>query len=96
MACTVFANGRGVVHKGTSGMNIVFPDVCKTPAPPAGPFPFPIRTSESPPTPLKVRPTSRPTGTCRWSRAQSTDEHGDEPGSAGGIISGVTRVNASS
>ena len=41
MPCTVFANGRGVVHKGSGGMSTVFPDVCKTPAPPAPPIPIP-------------------------------------------------------
>lgn len=41
MPSTVFANMRGVVHKGSGGMNMVMPDVCKTPAPPAGPIPIP-------------------------------------------------------
>ena len=37
---TVFANTRGVIHKGSGGMSTVFPDVCKTPTP-AGPIPIP-------------------------------------------------------
>ena len=37
---TVFANMRGVAHKGSGGMSIVFPDVCKTPSP-GGPVPIP-------------------------------------------------------
>lgn len=40
MPSTVFANGRGFVHKGSGGMNTVFPDVCKTPTP-GGPVPIP-------------------------------------------------------
>lgn len=40
MPVTVFANGRGIVHKGSGGMSLVFPDVCKTPSP-GGPVPIP-------------------------------------------------------
>lgn len=43
----VFANGRGIGHKGTGGMSVAaFPDVCLTPpSPPAGPFPIPYPDS---------------------------------------------------
>ena len=41
MGQTTFANGRGIAHKGSGGLSTVFPDVCKTPAPPA-PTPIPI------------------------------------------------------
>ena len=34
MGCTVH-NITGFAHKGSGGMSMVFPDVCKTPAPPA-------------------------------------------------------------
>ena len=30
MAQTTFANSLGIVHKGSGGKSIVFPDVCKT------------------------------------------------------------------
>jgi hypothetical protein len=40
MPCTVH-NIRGFAHKGSGGMSLVFPDVCKTPAPPAPPIPIP-------------------------------------------------------
>ena len=40
MAVTVFANCRGIAHKGSGGMSTVFPDVCKTPTP-GGPVPIP-------------------------------------------------------
>jgi hypothetical protein len=36
----VFANARGVAHKGSGTFSLVFPDVCKSPAP-AGPIPMP-------------------------------------------------------
>ena len=43
MAQKVFAQGSGIVHKGGSGLSVNFPDVCKTPAPPAPfvPVPYP-------------------------------------------------------
>jgi hypothetical protein len=41
MSQTTFVNSRGVAHKGSGGFSIVFPDVCKTPAPPAPPIPIP-------------------------------------------------------
>ena len=37
---SVFANSRGVAHKGSGGMSTVLPDVCKTPTP-GGPVPIP-------------------------------------------------------
>ena len=43
MGDTVFINGRAVVHKGSSGKSIAFPDVCLCPpTPPAGPIPTPL------------------------------------------------------
>lgn len=41
MGQTTFVNSRGVAHKGSGGMSIAFPDVCKTPAPPGPPIPIP-------------------------------------------------------
>ena len=43
MAVTVGVNFLSVVHKSSSGVSIAFPDVCKTPAPPAPfvPIPYP-------------------------------------------------------
>ena len=40
MSQTTFANSRGIAHKGSKGMSLVFPDVCKTPTP-GGPVPIP-------------------------------------------------------
>jgi len=37
MGQTTFCNMRGIVHKGSNGQSIAFPDVCKTPTP-AGPY----------------------------------------------------------
>jgi hypothetical protein len=42
MGATVTANSpMTVVHKKSDGMSPVFPDVCKTPAPPGAPIPIP-------------------------------------------------------
>ncbi len=43
MPVTVGVNSMSVVHAGSNGVSIAFPDVCKTPAPPAPfvPIPYP-------------------------------------------------------
>jgi hypothetical protein len=43
MPVTVGVNFMSVVHAGSNGISIAFPDVCKTPAPPAPfvPIPYP-------------------------------------------------------
>ena len=38
---TVGVNNLSVVHKGSSGITIAFPDCCYTPGPPGGPTPIP-------------------------------------------------------
>ena len=40
MGQTTFVNFRGIVHKGSGGMSMVLPDVCKTPTR-GGPVPIP-------------------------------------------------------
>ena len=41
MPVTVGANNLSVVHAASNGVSVAFPDVCKTPAPPAPPIPIP-------------------------------------------------------
>jgi hypothetical protein len=43
MPVTVGVNHMSVIHAGSNGVSIAFPDVCKTPAPPAPfvPIPYP-------------------------------------------------------
>ena len=59
MGQTTFANSRGIAHKGSGGMSIAFPDVCKTPAPPAPfvPIPYPNigKASDTSKGPKKVK-----------------------------------------
>lgn len=87
MPGTVFANMRGVAHKGTSGMSPIFPDVCKTPTP-AGPVPIPYPNigksadTSSGPTTVKCDGQMPMTKSAKY--MMST---GDEAGSAMGVMS---------
>jgi hypothetical protein len=87
MPGTVFANMRGVAHKGTSGMSPIFPDVCKTPTP-AGPIPIPYPNigksadTSSGPTAVKCDGQMPMTKSAKY--MMST---GDEAGSAMGVMS---------
>jgi hypothetical protein len=90
MGQSTFANSRGIVHKGSGGLSIVFPDVCKTPAPPAGPIPIPYpnigKSSDTSSGPSKVKTDGKMPMVkgAKYSRSS-----GDEPGSAGGVMSSV-------
>lgn len=91
MGQTVFANGRGVVHKGSGGTSVVFPDVCKTPTP-GGPVPLPYpnvgRSSDASNGPKKVK-TDGNMPMVKGAEYRSTS--GDEAGTAGGgVISSST------
>ena len=89
MPCTVF-NITGFAHKGSGGMSLVFPDVCKTPAPPLGPIPIPYpnigKSSDTSQGTTKVEADGQ---MVMVKGAKYMMSAGDEPGSAGGIISGV-------
>jgi len=83
-------NIMGFAHKSSSGVSMVFPDVCKTPAPPAGPIPIPY------PNIGKSADTSQGTTSVEADGqmvmvkgAKYSMSAGDEPGSIGGIISGT-------
>jgi hypothetical protein len=88
MSQNTFANGRGMVHQGSGGMSVVFPDVCNTPTS-AGPVPIPYPNIGQ-----SADTTGGPTTvTCDGSMpmtkgAQYSKSSGDEAGSAGGLMSG--------
>ena len=91
MGQTTFANFRGIVHKQSHGFSTVFPDVCKTPAPPA-PSPVPIPypnlgmssdTSQGPSTVTTDGQMPMVKG-AQYSRSSC-----DEAGIAGGVVSSV-------
>jgi hypothetical protein len=91
MAQKTFANCRGIAHKGSGGMSIVFPDVCKTPSP-AGPIPIPY------PNISKASDTSNGPSTVKCDEkmpmvkgATYSKSMGDEAGTVGGVVSNVNR-----
>jgi hypothetical protein len=92
MGQTTFANMRGIVHKGSGGMSMVFPDVCKTPAPPAPPIPIPYpnigMASDTTSGPSKVKTDGK---MPMVKGAKYSKSSGDEPGTIGGILSNVNR-----
>jgi hypothetical protein len=90
MPATTFVNSRGVVHKGSGGMNMVFPDVCKTPAPPAPPVPIPYpnigQSSDTSQGPSSVKTDGQMPMVKGAKYARSS---GDEAGTIGGVASNV-------
>src|SRR5256885_15648896 len=88
MGQTTFVNFRGIAHKGSGGMSMVFPDVCKTPAPPAPPIPIPYPNigqasdTSSGPTKVKVDGQMPMVKTAKYQKSS-----GDE---AGALFGGVS------
>jgi hypothetical protein len=88
MAQTTFVNSRGVVQKQSGGLSIMFPDVCKTPAPPAPPIPIPYpnigKSSDTSggPTTVKTDGQMPMVKGAKYSRSS-----GDEAGTLGGVVS---------
>lgn len=95
MGQTTFVNSRGIAHKGSGGMSIAFPDVCKTPAPPAGPIPIPYpniaQSSDTSDGPTKVKTDGE---MPMVKGAKYSKSSGDEAGSVGGVVSGVNMKEA--
>ena len=87
MGCTVFANMRGVCHKGSGGQSPIFPDVCKTPTP-AGPVPIPYpnigKAADTSSGPSSVTTDGQMPMTKDAKYMMSA---GDEAGSATGVMS---------
>ena len=90
MSQSTFANSIGIAHKGSGGMSVVFPDVCKTPAPPAGPIPIPYpnigKASDTTGGPAKVKTDGQMPMVKGATYMRSS---GDEAGTLGGVASGV-------
>jgi hypothetical protein len=94
MPVTVGVNNLSVVHEGSSGMSMAFPDVCKTPTP-AGPVPIPY------PNIAQSADTAQGATTvkCDGSPVCVKDSNfkmssGDEAGSAGGVASSKIKGKA--
>src|ERR1039457_5362660 len=95
MGVTVGVNNMSVVHKDSSGITTIFPDVCKTPTP-AGPVPIPypnvVRSSDTSERTTTVKCDGNPTCVKDSNFSTST---GDEAGTAGGgVISSKTKGKA--
>jgi hypothetical protein len=87
-------NSRGIVHKKSSGMNMVFPDVCKTPTP-AGPIPIPYpNIGKSSDTSQGAKKVTVDGAMPMVKGAKYSMTAGDEAGSVGGVVSGVTKGEA--
>lgn len=84
-----------VVHKKSSGQSPVFPDVCKTPAPPAPPVPIPYpnlaKSSDASDTATSVKADGQ---AIMLKKSVFSTSTGDEAGSVGGIVSNCTKGKA--
>lgn len=95
MPVTVGVNNLSVVHAGSSGVTIAFPDVCKTPAPPAPPLPIPYpniaKSGDTAKGATKVKCDGNPVCLKDSNFSMST---GDEPGSLFGMASSKNKGKA--
>jgi uncharacterized Zn-binding protein involved in type VI secretion len=95
MPATLNVNVRTVVHAGSSGVATGFPDVCKTPAPPAPPIPIPYpnvaMSSDTDKGSKDVKVDGNPVMIEGSNFKMST---GDEAGSVGGVVSGKIKGKA--
>ena len=89
MASTIFANGRGVAHKGSGGSSTVFPDICLTKVgKPVVPIPY-TNTGFSSDTAKGSKTVTTDGQMTMLKSAIYTKSTGDEPGTKKGIISGT-------
>jgi len=96
MGATVTVNSPNTaVHAKSGGQSPVFPDVCKTPAPPAPPVPIPYpnmaKSSDASDTSTTVEMDGEKIMLKKSVFSTST---GDEAGSIGGVVSNCTKGKA--
>lgn len=95
MPATLNVNFMTVVHAGSSGMAMSFPDVCKTPAPPAPPIPIPYpniaQSSDTADGSTTVKVDGNPIMLKSSNFSMST---GDEAGSLNGVVSNKIKGKA--
>jgi hypothetical protein len=95
MPVTVGVNKLSVVHAASNGITIAFPDVCKTPAPPAPPIPIPYpniaKSSDTAKGAKKVKCDGNPVCVKDSNFMMST---GDEAGSLMGVASNKIKGKA--
>jgi hypothetical protein len=95
MPVTVGVNFLSIVNADSNGVTIAFPDVCKTPAPPAPPIPIPYpniaMSSDTAQGTKKVKADGKPICVKDSNFKMST---GDEAGSIGGVASNKIKGKA--
>ena len=95
MSVTVGVKSLSVVHADSSGISMAFPDVCKTPAPPAPPIPIPYpniaQSSDTASGSSKVKCDGNPI--CLKDSNFKTSS-GDEAGSLFGVASNKNKGKA--
>lgn len=95
MGVTVGVNSLSVVHSSSGGITSAFPDVCKTPAPPAPPIPIPYpniaKSSDTASGTSTVKCDGNPVCVKDSNFALST---GDEAGSLLGVASNKIKGKA--
>ena len=92
MAQSTFANTRGIVHKGSGGQSIVFPDVCLTQVgKPVVPIPYPNigKSADTDKGPKSVKVDGQ---MPMVKGAIYTKSTGDEAGTKKGIVSGKIKA----
>lgn len=96
MAITVNVNGLSLAHKGSNGIvTATLPDVCKTPSP-GGPVPIPYPNIAFSKDLAKGSKKVKADGgnSCAIKGSEFSMSVGDEPGTVGGIKSGVNKGKA--
>jgi Domain of unknown function (DUF4150) len=95
MGTSVGVNKLSIVNADTHGVSIAFPDVCKTPAPPAPPIPIPYpniaKSDDTAQGTKKVKADGQPICVKDSNFSMST---GDEAGSIGGVASSKIKGKA--
>ena len=91
MAQSTFVNTRGIVHKGSGGSSIVFPDVCLTKVGNAiVPIPY-VNTGKSKDTTDGPKSVIVDKKMPMVKGAKYTKSKGDERGKFGGVLSGTNK-----
>jgi hypothetical protein len=94
MPATINVNDKTVVHQTSDGIAMAFPDVCLTPTP-AGPIPIPYpNIAKSSDTSQGSQQTTMDGNPIMLKGSVYSTSTGDEPGSNGGVMSGVTKGKA--
>ena len=95
MIATVIVNKLTVVHKKSDGISTATPDPCLTPAPPGPPVPIPyVNVAFSKDLTDQAKTVFVDGEGIALSDSNFSTSVGDEPGTAGGVISGVNKGKA--